>query len=293
MAKRNGANAALTRQVLASMRRTRDPRLKQVMTSLVTHLHAFVREVKPTAEEWMAGIRFLTDTGHWCSGKRQEYILMSDTLGVSMLVDWINYAAERGATESTVLGPFHRAKAPAVRLGNSLCKPGTPGTPCTVRGTVRDTAGRPVPHAKLDLWEADAEGLYDAQRGNAMNARGVVTADAQGRFWFRCVTPTAYPVPHDGPVGRMLTATGRHPMRPPHLHFWITAPGYRPLVTHLFVKGGRYLDSDAVFGVKKSLIVPLRKGRDGEPELRYDFVLMPTKKKPARRTPAKKKATRR
>ena len=285
--RRSDGNAALTRQVLASMRRTRNPRLRQVMTSLVTHLHDFVREVKPTPDEWMQGIRFLTDTGHWCSGKRQEYILMSDTLGVSMLVDWINYAAQRGATESTVLGPFHRAKAPAVKLGGSICRPGTPGTPCVVRGTVRDTSGRPVPGAKLDLWEADAEWLYDSQRGNAMNARGIVTADAQGRFWFRCVTPTAYPVPHDGPVGRMLTATGRHPMRPPHLHFWITARGYQPLVTHLFLKGGRYLDSDAVFGVKKSLVVPLKKGRDGTRELRYDFVLMPAR--PAARKKAKRR----
>ena len=279
MAKRQAGNPALTRQVIASIRKTKNPRLKQVMTSLITHLHDFVREVEPTPDEWMKGIQFLTDTGHWCSGKRQEYILMSDTLGVSMLVDWINYAAQKGATESTVLGPFHRAKAPAVKLGGSICKPGTPGTPCMVRGTVRDTSGRPIPRAKLDLWEADAEGLYDSQRGNSMNARGIVTADAQGRFWFTCVTPTAYPVPHDGPVGKMLTATGRHPMRPPHLHFWITAPGYKPLITHLFVKGGRYLDSDAVFGVKKSLVVPLKKAKDGTHELRYDFVLMPAKKK--------------
>lgn len=279
MAKQKKVNEALTRQVIASIRKTRNPRLKKVMTSLISHLHDFVREVEPTPDEWMKGIQFLTDTGHWCSGKRQEYILMSDTLGVSMLVDWINYAAQKGATESTVLGPFHRAKAPKVKLGGSLCKPGTPGKPCLVRGTVRDTSGRPVKGAKLDLWEADADGLYDSQRGNAMNARGIVTADAKGRFWFTCVTPTAYPVPHDGPVGRMLTATGRHPMRPPHLHFWITAPGYKPLITHLFVKGGKYLDSDAVFGVKKSLVVPLKKGRKGMPELHYDFVLMPAKKR--------------
>jgi len=264
----------LTAEVLRRMRGTKNLRLKRVMAGFVKHLHAFVRDVKPTPEEWMAGIQFLTETGHWCTGKRQEFILMSDTLGVSMLVDAINYKAGGGATESTVLGPFHRQKAPRFPLGASIARGRRDGVPCRVSGTVRDTRGRPVPGALLDVWQAGADGFYDSQKGSAMNLRGIFRADARGRFHFRCVRPEYYPVPHDGPVGRMLRATGRHPMRPPHLHFWITAKGYRPLITHLFVKGGKYLDSDAVFGVKPDLIVDFRKGKDGVPAVHYDFVLM-------------------
>ncbi len=275
MATKAFSEKQLTREVLGRIRKTKDRRLKQVMTSFIQHLHSFVREVKPTPEEWMAGIQFLTETGHWCTGKRQEYILMSDTLGVSMLVDALNYAAGKGATQSTVLGPFHREQAPEYPLGADVAKNGAAdGEPCEVTGTVRDTRGKPVAGAKLDIWEGNAEGLYDSQKGDEMNLRGVFRTDAQGKFHFRCVTPTAYPVPHDGPVGRMLTATGRHPMRPPHLHFWITAPGYKPLITHLFVKGGKYLDSDAVFGVKPELVVDFRKGKDGLTRAHYDFVLM-------------------
>jgi protocatechuate 3,4-dioxygenase beta subunit len=227
----------------------------------------------------MAAIRFLTRTGQICDDKRQEYILLSDTLGVSMLVDAINYRAKSGATQSTVLGPFHRAKAPRYPLGASIAKNKTDGVPCLVSGTVRDTQGRPVPGAQLDVWEAGADGFYDSQKGNAMNLRGIFRADRRGRFHFRCVRPEFYPLPHDGTVGRMLKATGRHPMRPPHLHFWITAKGYKPLITHLFVKGGKYLDSDVVFGVKPELIIEFRKmkggpGRDKVATATYDFVLM-------------------
>ena len=274
MAVRRFNENRLTAEVLRRMRGTKNLRLKRVMAGFVKHLHAFVRDVKPTPEEWMAGIQFLTETGHWCTGKRQEFILMSDTLGVSMLVDAINYKAGGGATESTVLGPFHRQKAPRYPLGASIARGRRDGVPCRVSGTVRDTRGRPVPGALLDVWQAGADGFYDSQKGSAMNLRGIFRADARGRFHFRCVRPEYYPVPHDGPVGRMLRATGRHPMRPPHLHFWITAKGYRPLITHLFVKGGKYLDSDAVFGVKPDLIVDFRKGKDGVPAVHYDFVLM-------------------
>jgi hydroxyquinol 1,2-dioxygenase len=240
----------------------------------VKHVHAFVREVKPTPDEWMKGIQFLTETGHWSTGKRQEFILMSDTLGVSMLVDALNYKAGAGATQSTVLGPFHREGAPEFPLGANVAKHASDGEPCIVTGTVKDATGRPVAGAKLDIWEGGADGLYDAQKGDEMNLRGVFHADAQGRFDFRCVTPTFYPVPNDGPVGKMLVATGRHPMRPPHLHFWITAKGYKPLITHLFRKGGKYLDSDAVFGVKPELIVDFKRGKDGVARVHYDFVLM-------------------
>ena len=269
----------LTPEVIRRMRKTKNPRLKQVMESLVKHLHAFVREVKPTQEEWMTGIQFLTETGHWSTGKRQEFILMSDTLGVSMLVDALNYKAAKGATQSTVLGPFHREGAPEYPLGTNVAKNASDGEPCDVTGTVSGTGGKPIAGAKLDIWEGGADGLYDAQKGDEMNLRGVFRSDAKGRFHFRCVTPTFYPVPNDGPVGKMLVATGRHPMRPPHLHFVITAPGFRPLVTHLFRKGGKYLDSDAVFGVKQELIVDFKKGRNGGSSVHYDFVLMPEKKR--------------
>lgn len=274
MAVRKFSEKKLTGEVLRRIRKTKNPRLKRVMTAYIKHLHAFVREVKPTPQEWMQGIQFLTETGHWSTGKRQEFILMSDTLGVSMLVDAINYRAGAGATESTVLGPFHRERAPEYPLGASISKHAKDGEPCLVSGTVRDTRGRPVAGARLDVWQGGADGLYDSQKGDAMNLRGVFRSDAQGRFHFRCVKPEFYPVPNDGPVGRMLTATGRHPMRPPHLHFWITAGGYRPLITHLFVKGGKYLDSDAVFGVKPELIVDFKKGKDGVYRASYDFVLM-------------------
>jgi hydroxyquinol 1,2-dioxygenase len=274
MAVRKFSEKRLTGEVLRRIRKTKNARLKQVMTAYIKHLHAFVREVKPTPEEWMQGIQFLTETGHWSTGKRQEFILMSDTLGVSMLVDAINYKAGAGATESTVLGPFHREQAPEYPLGASISKHAADGEPCLVSGTVRDTRGGPVAGARLDVWQGGADGLYDSQKGDAMNLRGVFRSDAQGRFHFRCVKPEFYPVPNDGPVGRMLTATGRHPMRPPHLHFWITASGYKPLITHLFVKGGKYLDSDAVFGVKPELIVDFRKGKDGAYRASYDFVLM-------------------
>jgi len=278
MAVRKFSEKNLTREVLYRIRKTKNKRLKQVMTAYIKHLHAFVREVKPTAEEWMQGIQFLTETGHWSTGKRQEFILMSDTLGVSMLVDALNYKASAGATESTVLGPFHREKAPQLPLGGNISKHKSDGKPCLVSGIVRDARGKPIAGAKLDIWQGGADGLYDSQKGNAMNLRGVFRSDAQGRFHFRCVKPEFYPVPNDGPVGHMLTATGRHPMRPPHLHFWITAKGYQPLITHLFAKGGKYLDSDAVFGVKPELIVEFKKGKGGVFTVRYDFVLMKDKK---------------
>lgn len=275
MAVRRFSEKKLTGEVLHRIRNTKNPRLKQVMASFIKHMHSFVRDVKPTQEEWFKGIQFLTETGHWSTGKRQEFILMSDTLGVSMLVDALNYKASAGTTESTVLGPFHREKAPEYPLGANISKNASDGEPCMVSGTVRDAKGKPVAGAKLDIWQGGADGLYDSQKGDEMNLRGVFRTDAQGRFHFRCVTPSFYPVPNDGPVGRMLVATERHPMRPPHLHFWITASGYKPLITHLFVKGGKYLDSDAVFGVKPELIVDFKKGKDGITIASYDFVLIP------------------
>lgn len=274
MAIRNFNEDTLTAEVLRRIEKTKDPRVKQVMASFIKHLHAFVREVRPTEAEWMTGIQFLTDCGHWSDDKRQEFILLSDTIGVSMLVDFLNYQAHAGMTESTVQGPFHRLNAPEYPLGASIAKDPPDGEPCVVRGTVRTPDGKPIAGAKLDVWETGLHG-YDVQKGDAMDLRGIFRTDAEGKFWFRCVKPASYPVPDDGPVGRMLRASGRHAMRPGHLHFMINAPGYAQLVTHIFVKGDQYLDSDAVFGVKDSLIVDFRKNAKGEWEVGYDFVLKP------------------
>ena len=278
MSIRNFSEETLTAEVLRRLEGTPDPRLKEVMSAFVRHMHAFVREVRPTQEEWFHGIQFLAETGHWCDDKRQEFILMSDTLGVSMLVDFINYGASGSATESTVLGPFFVEGAPELPLGANIVKPGTPGEPCKVSGSVRDTSGKPVAGALVDVWEAGGDGFYDVQKPEGVNLRARFRADAEGRFHFHCVLPVSYPVPHDGPVGRMLAATGRHPMRPGHLHFKLSAPGCDTLVTHLFVKGDDYLDSDAVFGVKESLVVEFTKGADGTHSAHYDFVLKPARR---------------
>ena len=285
MAIRNFSEKTLTAEVLKRVGKAPDRRTRQVMQSLVKHLHAFVREVRPTQEEWFQGIEFLTATGHMCDDKRQEFILMSDTLGVSMLVDFINYGKLGDATESTVLGPFFVAGAPELPLGANITKPGTPGEPCVVDCTVKGMKGKPIAGALIDVWEAGGDGFYDVQKPEGTNLRARFRSDVAGRIYFRCVKPVSYPVPHDGPVGKMLVACGRHPMRPGHLHFMIEAPGYEKLVTHLFVKGDKYLDSDAVFGVKESLIVNFRKIAAGVAECRYDFVLKPAGpgKRPASR----------
>ncbi|TAK52969.1 MAG: hydroxyquinol 1,2-dioxygenase [Betaproteobacteria bacterium] len=282
---RSFSERTLTAEVLRRVRRAPDARLRQVMASLVRHLHRFVREVRPTPEEWFQGIRFLTDTGHWCDDRRQEFILLSDTLGVSMLVDCINHGGGGAATESTLLGPFYVDGAPRLPMGSNIIRPGTPGAPCEVSGTIRNARGRPVAGARIDVWEAQGDGLYDVQKPGGLNARARFRSGPDGRYAFRCVRPVSYPVPHDGPVGKMLRATGRLPMRPGHLHFRIAAPGCETLVTHLFVRGDPYLDSDAVFGVKRSLIVEFRRNRNGEYAARYDFVLRTAAKKTSRKKP--------
>jgi hydroxyquinol 1,2-dioxygenase len=248
--------AHLTDMVIARLAGTPDPRLRQVMTSLLRHLHAFVREVELTEAEWFAGIQFLTAVGQKCDAKRQEFILLSDTLGVSMLVDVINHHQAPGATESTVLGPFYVPGAPELPNGTNLAE-GLPGEPTLFSGRVLTADGKPIPGAQVDTWQADAEGFYDVQRPdlNGLRLRGKFRADAQGRFWFWTVKPTSYPVPTDGPVGQMLLSLGRHPYRPAHIHTIVSAPGFVPVTTHVFVKGDPYLDSDAVFGVKESLVV--------------------------------------
>ena len=281
---RNFTEKNLTAEVLKRVGKAPDRRTRQIMRSLVKHLHAFVREVRPTQEEWFQGIQFLTKTGHMCDDKRQEFILMSDTLGVSMLVDFINYGKLGKATESTVLGPFFVEGAPEMPLGASIAQPGTAGEPCAVSGMVKDLKGKPVAGATIDVWEGGADGLYDVQKPEGTNLRARLRSDARGRFHFKCITPVSYPVPHDGPVGKMLVACGRHPMRPGHLHFMIEAPGFEKLVTHLFVKGDKYLNSDAVFGVKESLIVNFgKKNAAGESVCSYDFVLKPKPRARSRR----------
>jgi hydroxyquinol 1,2-dioxygenase len=245
-----------TDAVVASFAGTADPRLREILESLVRHLHGFVREVEPTFEEWERAVRFLTATGQRCDDQRQEYILLSDVLGVTMLVDAINHRKASEATESTVLGPFHMVVSPPRELGDTIDLVGT-GQPCVVTGRVVSLDGAPLPGAQVDVWQADDHGFYDVQQPGAQppgNGRGLFTCDDEGRFWFRTVTPSAYPIPTDGPVGGLLTATGRHPYRPAHIHFIVAADGHQPVTTHVFVAGSDYLDSDAVFAVKQSLI---------------------------------------
>jgi hydroxyquinol 1,2-dioxygenase len=253
---RNIDEHTITPAVLARLADTPDPRLKEILGALVTHLHDFAREVKLTEDEWLRGIQFLTATGQMCDDKRQEFILLSDTLGLSMLVVAMNHAKPAGATEATVFGPFHTEDAPVLEQGADLAA-GAPGAPLFVDAHVRDLDGRPIANAVVDVWQADEDGLYDVQRpelGDQRRARGVLRTDAQGRVRFRSVAPVAYPIPTDGPVGQMLTATSRHPWRPAHVHFMVKAAGFQPLVTHIFRAEDRYLDSDAVFGVRSSLI---------------------------------------
>ncbi len=246
----------MTDAVIASFDHTKDERLRQVVESLTRHLHAFAREVRLTQQDWDAGIGFLTRVGHITDDRRQEFILLSDVLGLSMLTVGINAPTDPRATESTVFGPFFVDGAPEIPLGGDIAQ-GAKGMPCWVSGTVTSTTGAPVAGARIDVWEADDDGLYDVQRDGVAEAagRGWLHSGPDGGYRFWSVRPSPYPIPDDGPVGDLLAATGRGPMRPAHLHFKVTAPGYRTLVTHIFVAGGPYLDSDAVFGVKDSLVV--------------------------------------
>jgi hydroxyquinol 1,2-dioxygenase len=282
---RNLDENTITAETIDRLAKTPNPRLKQIMTSLITHLHQFAREVELTEQEWFEGIKFLTDTGHMTDAKRQEFILLSDTLGLSMLVIAQNNRKPKGCTEATVFGPFHVAGAPQYALGSDIAN-GALGEPCYVRATVKGLDGTPVPNAIVEVWQADADGFYDMQyKGNDTHrARGVLRSDADGKVYFKSVLAEAYPIPTDGPVGRMLDATARHPWRPAHMHFMIDAPGYERLVTHVFRDQDKYLDSDAVFGVRSSLITHWDRhepgatpdgGRSTSPfyTLDFDFVL--------------------
>ena len=284
---RNLTEVNLTDAVVAVMANAKDARIKEILTSLVRHLHAFIREVNLTEDEWLAGIQFLTATGQMCDDKRQEFILLSDTLGATTMKDIINNRKPPGMTEYTILGPFHRADAPELPLGSNIAGD-IVGESVVVRGRVLAPDGTPIPNAALDVWQSDAEGQYDLQMPNLAGTtlRAIIHTDAQGRFIFRTIKPSFYPIPNDGPVGQMLVATGRHPYRPAHIHFIVSAGGYKSVTTELFAEGDPYLDSDAVFGVRESLIVQFVRHDSADEAARlnvaapfytvdYDFVLEP------------------
>ena len=269
----------ITDAVREQMALTGDSRLRQIMDAAVRHLHDFARETNLTPEEWLSGIAFLTQVGQACTPVRQEFILLSDVLGVSALVNALHdeAAAELG-TQSSLLGPFFREAAPELPPGGSIIA--NPDAPLvTMYGRVTDTAGRGIPGATVEVWQADEHGLYDLQKdgGAKMDMRGRVRCDDQGNYHFRTVRPLGYSVPLDGPVGKLIMAQARHGHRPSHIHFLIAAPGYRELVTALYFGDDEYVDSDTVFGVSASLVV---RARDDDPDtpipgpaVRYDFRL--------------------
>lgn len=269
-----GDTTALTEAVIGRFANTPDARLKTIMTSLVLHLHDFARQVQLTESEWLQAVQFLTETGHACQDGRQEFVLLSDVLGLSMLTVEMNQQMPKGCTEATVLGPFFVQDAPQYALGDDVAH-GASGAPCFVSGTIKALDGSPIAHARMDVWQADDQGEYDVQKLDLdrAQARGVLHADDQGRFHFKTILAEPYPIPTDGPVGQLLKATCRSPWRPAHLHFKIQAPGYQTLITHVFRRGDPYLDSDPVLGVRQSLIADWSQQPDGTTRLVFDFVL--------------------
>lgn len=277
----------LTDRVVASFDQAPDPRTREVMRALVRHLHAFVREVRLTEVEWGVAIEYLTAAGQISNDKRQELILFSDVLGVSMQTIAVNNEAYGDATEATVFGPFFVQDAPLIPIGGDIAG-GAPGQPCWVEGSVRDTDGNSIAGARIEVWEADEDGFYDVQYSdNRVSGRAHLFSGAEGEYSFWGLFPTPYPIPYDGPVGRMLQAVNRSPMRAAHLHFMVTAPGKRRLVTHIFVRGDELLTSDTVFGVKDSLVKDFVEQPAGTPtpdgrivdgpwmRVRFDIVLAP------------------
>ena len=263
-----------------------DPRLREIMTALVKHVHAFVREIEPTQAEWATAIDWLTRTGKLCTDKRQEFILFSDVLGVSMLMDAINNRLDNGATPTTVEGPFHVPASPEFADGADMAK-NAPGVPCFVTGTVRDLDGKPVAGASLDVWQTDGEGLYEAQRDtDGPWLRAIYRSGADGSYVIRTVAPVGYTIPMDGTIGELMGRTKISHMRPAHIHFLVEAPGYHRIITHIFQAGDQYIDTDVVFGVKEPLIVNFEKKPSGRMpsgetskapfyDVKYDFTLQP------------------
>lgn len=277
----------LTDVVLERWKAVRDPRLRQVMQSFIRHLHAFVRDIEPTEAEWASAIDFLTRIGKKCDDKRQEFILFSDVMGVSMLIDALNHRLASGATPTTVEGPFHIPNAPKFPDGGNMAAQ-CPGIPCFVAGTVKGLDGQPIANAKLDIWQTDGEGLYEAQRDVGEPwMRGIFHTSPDGSYTIRTVAPIGYSIPMDGPIGDLVKLTDISEMRPAHVHFCIEAPGYQRVVTHLFQRGCPYLETDVVYGVKEPLIVDFVEHPPGVAPngdkigsrfytINYDFVLQPT-----------------
>ncbi|WP_127114461.1 dioxygenase [Shimia sediminis] len=264
---RNGSNA--------------DDRLVQVWGALVKHLHAFAKEIELRQDEWDLAIDFLTATGQICDENRQEFILLSDVMGFSMLTDAINNRRPEGATENTVFGPFHVENAPEYEMGANISLDGK-GQSCLFEGRVLDLEGNPVEGARVDVWCDNEDGYYDVQQPGIQpkwNNRGVFTTGSDGKYSFKGSKPVSYPIPHDGPVGKLLIKLDRHPYRPAHMHYMVTAPGFQKIVTHTFVGEDEYLKSDAVFGVKASLVAPFVENTEGDTMWRspFDFVMVPEK----------------
>jgi len=276
----------LTDIALERWKNISDPRLRKIMASLIEHLHGFVREVELTEAEWGTAIDWLTRTGKMCTEKRQEFILLSDVLGVSMLVDAINHRLATGATPTTVTGPFHVHDSPELENGADMAN-GAPGIPCFVSGSVRGLDGKPIKGAVLDVWQTDGEGLYEAQRETEGPwLRAIYRTGADGSYVIRTVTPVGYTIPMDGTVGELMGRTKISHMRPAHIHFLVEAPGYHRIITHIFQAGDQYIDSDVVFGVKEPLIVNFQKKAAGRTpsgetsdkpfyDVKYDFTLQP------------------
>lgn len=275
--------------VVSQNANAKNQRLGEVMSILTRHLHAAIKEIEPTQNEWMSAIKFLTETGHMCDDWRQEYILLSDILGVSMLVDAINTRRPIGASENTVLGPFHVGGSPEYEMGANICLDGK-GEDLLVSGRIIDIQGDPINNVKIDVWQANDEGFYDVQQKGIQpdyNLRGVFHTGQDGRYWFKGVRPKYYPIPTDGPVGKLLEDLGRHPFRPAHLHYLITKDGYEPVTTHIFDPDDPYINSDSVFGVKESLIADFNRiddpkklsehGFDGDFywDVNFDFIMAP------------------
>ncbi|MDD9908447.1 MAG: intradiol ring-cleavage dioxygenase [Ahrensia sp.] len=272
--------------VIGRMADSTDPRIRQIMDVLTRKLHEAVKEIEPTQEEWFKAIMFLTETGHKSDEWRQEFILLSDVMGVSMLVDAINSRRPNGASENTVLGPFHVADAPELEMGANICLDDK-GEPMFVHGRILDTEGNPLEGVKIDVWQANDEGFYDVQQKGIQpdfNLRGVFRTGADGRYFFKAIKPKFYPIPEDGPVGELMNALGRHCMRPAHFHYIISKDGFDTLTTHIFDPDDPYIHSDAVFGVKESLMAEFKPVDDQQAaaehgfsgrffDVEYDFVL--------------------
>jgi catechol 1,2-dioxygenase len=269
--------ASVTEVVLKAMSRTPDPRLREVMESLVRHLHAFVREVRPNAEEFERGLDFLVRLGQASGPEKNEVILLSDLLGISTLVVMLDEERDRGGTDPALLGPFWRAQSPRCKLGDSIARDSRGGEPLAVSGRVLDLKGRPIPGVLVDVWQASPVGLYENQDPEQpdRNLRGLFETDAEGRFHFRTVRPKGYPVPVDGPCGELLRAQDRYPWRPAHIHFMLSREGYKTLITQVFDNADGTIESDVVFGVTPSLAGRFERGADGGLRLEYDFVMQP------------------